>query len=169
MSHFDPIEVLKYGVIGLGFLLAYLAYRLLRKEQEQRGDRPRPHLVRAISYFMVFSIVLVGLGFISELFFPHSCDEAVSSLDRTNHILSNMASTQNDSLTALQKQAASQVNAAPPYYGNNQPYYFGLMQAASATVGQIIPIENNFMTALDAAVSAVQQSKPACSPHFSGN
>jgi len=39
MQNINPVEVLKLGVIGLVFLLAWLAYILLRKEQAQ--EKPR--------------------------------------------------------------------------------------------------------------------------------
>jgi hypothetical protein len=36
MNKFNIIEILRLGVIGLGFLLAFLAYRLLAKEQSKK-------------------------------------------------------------------------------------------------------------------------------------
>ncbi|MFQ5770843.1 MAG: hypothetical protein ACE5HX_09925, partial [bacterium] len=62
----NVVEILGYGVIGLGFLLAFLAYRLLGKEQNK--DKPRPALIRAIYVFMAFSVVLSLIGFASEFF-----------------------------------------------------------------------------------------------------
>ena len=58
-------EILSYGVIGLGFLLAVLAYRLLTREQ--RRDEPREPMIRAIYTFMAFSAVLCLLGIAGEL------------------------------------------------------------------------------------------------------
>ncbi len=60
----DPYQILSYGVIGLGFLLAFLAYRLLTREQQR--DEPRPSMVRAIYTFMAFSLFLCVIGFGSE-------------------------------------------------------------------------------------------------------
>lgn len=60
----NVFDILSYGVIGLGFLLALLAYRLLT--QEQRITKPRANILKAIYTFMAFSIVLCILGFIGE-------------------------------------------------------------------------------------------------------
>jgi hypothetical protein len=65
MATFDPIRALSYGVIGLGFLLAFLAYRLLAKEQA-RAD-VRTGSLTATYVFMAFSICLTGIGLYSEI------------------------------------------------------------------------------------------------------
>lgn len=66
MDAINPYEILSYGTIGLGFLLAFLAYRLLSKEQHK--DEPRKSILGAINTFMAFSIVLCMIGFGSEFF-----------------------------------------------------------------------------------------------------
>ncbi len=58
-------EILGYGVIGLGFLLAFLAYRLLMAEQKR--STVRKNMLTAIKIFMGFSFSLCGLGLASEL------------------------------------------------------------------------------------------------------
>lgn len=60
----DPVKILGYGVIGLGFLLALLAYRLLAKEQAQK--KANPLVLRAIYVFMFFSFALTAIGLGSE-------------------------------------------------------------------------------------------------------
>jgi len=60
----DPTNILSYGVIGLGFLLAFLAYRLSSKEQER--VEPRRSILVTIHVFMIFSIILCMIGFGSE-------------------------------------------------------------------------------------------------------
>jgi len=65
MRGFDPANILSYGVVGLGFLLAFLAYRLLAMEQNKR--EPQPATIKAIYVFMAFSFSLTGLGLVSEL------------------------------------------------------------------------------------------------------
>ncbi|MCP4264062.1 MAG: hypothetical protein GY777_00545 [Candidatus Brocadiaceae bacterium] len=62
MNNMPVVEILRIGVIGLGFLLAFLAYRLLVREQQR--DRVRKSFIRATYVFMFFSVVLsiVGLG-----------------------------------------------------------------------------------------------------------
>jgi hypothetical protein len=59
------VQILGYGTIGLGFLLAFLAYRLLNREQSI--ESPREGILKAISKFMIFSFSLCGLGLSSEL------------------------------------------------------------------------------------------------------
>jgi len=61
----EPAAILSYGVIGLGFLLALLAYFLLLREQHAK--EPRESILAAINRFMIFSLVLAGLGLTSEV------------------------------------------------------------------------------------------------------
>lgn len=61
----NAFEILSYGVIGLGFLLAVLAYILLLKEQKLA--EPRQSMLNAINRFMLFSVVLCSIGIVSEL------------------------------------------------------------------------------------------------------
>jgi hypothetical protein len=65
MTSLDPAKLLSYGAIGLGFLLAFLAYLLL--SHEQKVPKPRQAIIRAIYSFMLFSFVLAMLGFVTEL------------------------------------------------------------------------------------------------------
>lgn len=53
-------QILKYGPIGLGLLLAVLAFRLLKQEQSQKS--PRKSMLRAILFFMAFSLTLCLVG-----------------------------------------------------------------------------------------------------------
>jgi hypothetical protein len=57
-------EILKYGIIGLGAILAFLAYLLLT--QEQRKPKPRRQILTATYVFMSFSLLLIGLGVFSD-------------------------------------------------------------------------------------------------------
>ena len=54
------VNILSYGVIGLGFLLALLSYRLLSNEQKR--DVPRKSILNSILIFMVFSVLLCLVG-----------------------------------------------------------------------------------------------------------
>jgi cytochrome bd-type quinol oxidase subunit 1 len=65
MTGIDLSGILSYGVIGLGFLLALLAYRLLGREQQK--ETPRKSILIAIHVFMIFSVVLCLIGFGSEI------------------------------------------------------------------------------------------------------
>src|SRR5271155_6009933 len=66
LADMDVVKILGYGVLGLGFLLALLAYRLLSKEQGKQA--PSPDAFRAIYVFMGFSLVLCILGLVSQFF-----------------------------------------------------------------------------------------------------
>lgn len=61
----NAIEFIKYGVIGLGFLLAVLSYMLLVKEQ--KNEHPRKSMLYSIGVFMAFSLMICSIGLISEL------------------------------------------------------------------------------------------------------
>lgn len=71
------VQVLQVGVIGLGFLLALMAYRLL--SQEMMRDESRPSIMRAIYVFMCFSIVLCGIGVASQFLPSNTTNESPST------------------------------------------------------------------------------------------
>lgn len=58
MEGLDFVGVLKLGFVGLGFLLAGLAYLLLKAEQQK--NQPRPTMITPIYVFMAFALVLSG-------------------------------------------------------------------------------------------------------------
>jgi len=64
-ENLNAFEILSYGVIGLGFLLAVLAYFLLNREQKL--DNVRDSMLKAINRFMVFSFSLCTIGIMSEM------------------------------------------------------------------------------------------------------
>jgi len=61
----NVVDILQIGVIGLGFLLAVLAYHLLTKEQKQ--NPPRSVILNSIYVFMFFSVVLCVIGIFSQI------------------------------------------------------------------------------------------------------
>ena len=61
------VEILRFGGIGLAFLLAFLAYRLIAKEAAKPPEEARPKIVRTIWGFMVLAGVLAVVGVASEL------------------------------------------------------------------------------------------------------
>jgi hypothetical protein len=65
MSTLNFANLLSYGAIGLGCILAVLAYWLIRAEQ--RLVKPRRQLFVAVYVFMGFALLLSGFGFGSEL------------------------------------------------------------------------------------------------------
>jgi len=64
LDSINVIDILGFGIIGLGFLLALMAYRLLAREQGRA--RTRKNMLRAVYIFMAFSVVLIIIGFASE-------------------------------------------------------------------------------------------------------
>lgn len=59
-------EFLKYGAIGLSFLLAFLSFHLLYKEQAKKA--PNRQIMLSIYLFMVFSLILCFAGFSLDFF-----------------------------------------------------------------------------------------------------
>jgi hypothetical protein len=87
------VTFLAYGAIGLGLALAILSFKLLRIEQTL--PEPRPSVFRAIYAFMLMTVVLTALGFISEY------------LDRSKELwrlLDNMSQL-NDTIDGMKKYA----------------------------------------------------------------
>lgn len=73
MSSFDILQilqdipqVLQYGIMGFGALLALFAYRLLNTEQK-RPESPRPEILRSVHVFMAFSILLCVIGLVAQI------------------------------------------------------------------------------------------------------
>jgi hypothetical protein len=66
LKELNIVEILKIGSIGLGFLLALMSYMLLKKEQEK--DKPNKSVLNTTRTFMLFSILIMLLGIISEFF-----------------------------------------------------------------------------------------------------
>ncbi|MFC1889434.1 hypothetical protein ACFL4G_06730 [Thermodesulfobacteriota bacterium] len=60
----DFFDLLKYGIIGLGTILAVLSYQLLSREQRQ--SNPRPTILKAVYIFMGFSLLLCVLGILAQ-------------------------------------------------------------------------------------------------------
>src|SRR6185295_18076364 len=70
MNILQLTDALKYGLIGLGAILATLCFFLLTKEQKR--TRPRQNILTSIYIFMAFSCVLVILGIIGQNTAPQS-------------------------------------------------------------------------------------------------
>ncbi len=54
------VEILRLGAVGLVFLLAALAFRLLLKEQAR--EHPRELILRSVRTFMIFAVILALIG-----------------------------------------------------------------------------------------------------------
>jgi hypothetical protein len=76
MSNVNVVDILRLGAIGLGFLLALMAYRLLAKEQAK--EVPREAILLATRSYMLFAIVLVVVAAIAELIKPMTTTTAIS-------------------------------------------------------------------------------------------
>jgi hypothetical protein len=70
LKNLDVVAVLSLGATGLGFFLAIFAYWLLGREQ--RVNRPRANMLKAINIYMVFAILLVMLGIFGRFLDKHS-------------------------------------------------------------------------------------------------
>lgn len=57
-------DILKYGGLGLGLALAFLSYKLIATEQ--RKDKPNKNIMFLTYGFFILSIVVSGMGFVSE-------------------------------------------------------------------------------------------------------
>jgi hypothetical protein len=57
-------EALKYGLIGLGAILAILSFFLITKEQNK--PEPRKQILNSVYMFMGFSVVLLLMGLVGE-------------------------------------------------------------------------------------------------------
>ncbi|HWZ84125.1 MAG TPA: hypothetical protein VNW47_15965 [Terriglobales bacterium] len=78
MAGIDVVKILGYGVLGLGFLLALLAYRLLSKEQGRQT--PSPDALHGIYVFMGFSLALCILGLVSQFFDRQPAEQKSDSI-----------------------------------------------------------------------------------------
>jgi NhaP-type Na+/H+ or K+/H+ antiporter len=65
MTNIDVVKILQMGIIGLGFLLALLAFWLLRNEQHKQT--PSGLMLIAIYVFMFFSCALCVFGLVPEV------------------------------------------------------------------------------------------------------
>jgi hypothetical protein len=59
------LDILRLGLIGLAFILAFLAFRLLKLEQQK--PTPRGSILVAVYVFMLFSLALCGFTVTKEL------------------------------------------------------------------------------------------------------
>ncbi len=96
-----PASILSYGIIGLGFLLAGLAFRLLNKEQNKKT--PSQIIVRSIYAFEVFCIVLVILGGTNEYVKSDTRWHNSELVARVSALTDELAALQNTNLTLSQQ------------------------------------------------------------------
>ena len=66
MGGLNVVQILGLGVSGFGFLMAYLAYRLL--DRAQTRPNPSKSTIVAIGAYMVFAIVLCSFGLVAQMY-----------------------------------------------------------------------------------------------------
>jgi hypothetical protein len=79
---FDPVSILSFGAIGFGFLLAFMAYRLLVREQNR--PKAQPATIKMLYGYMAFCIALTAFGFVFE-FARHRLSAADSASLRAEY------------------------------------------------------------------------------------
>jgi hypothetical protein len=129
MQGLDVYAILGYGVAGLGFLLAVLAYMLLRNEQH--NPEPRPSMLRSIGFFMGFSVVLCVLGLIAQFFRPpisptevEDLNTRLEAMDAYADYLEKKAGAQEKTLTRYQERQEERRNVAKGF----QTYSSSILQ-----------------------------------------
>lgn len=110
MENLDVYKILSYGAIGLGCILAFLAYQLLRKEQDI--IQPRQQILTSIYVFMVFSLVLSTIGFVTEYAKDRKISEIKSQLNSERNKNLEVANSLSEVLR-VKEVAALEYNAPP--------------------------------------------------------
>lgn len=125
MENINVLEVLRLGVIGLGFLLALLSYRLLGAEQKR--ENVRGNVLNSIYIFMFFSLFLSGLGLASEAIKRSdgaSGENPVSTSGKTIDLSSRVVNV--DAARRL-ANVVSQIDAISRSIGRDLPVYEPMM------------------------------------------
>ena len=115
MENLSFYNLLSYGAIGLGCILAVLAYFLLRNEQDK--PEPRKQILKSIYVYMAFSLVLIAFGFGAELYRDsirgsQTAPEDLAALKAENHQLSEALRKEQDKL--LMRMRADVVSELRP-------------------------------------------------------
>jgi hypothetical protein len=110
-ENLDVVKILGYGVIGLGLLLATLAFRLLQKEQSK--NTPEDKILKSVYMFMIFSVVLcligVGAQFLDQSKASNIQQEEVDKLKAEVSRLQGELKSRDDKIEMLTKEATKQV------------------------------------------------------------
>jgi len=110
VENLDFYKILSYGAIGLGCILAFLSYRLLSREQEK--ERPRQRILTSIYLFMVFSLSLSTVGFVTEYAKDQKISEFNNLLDSERIKNMELANSLSEVLK-IKEVAALESNASP--------------------------------------------------------
>ena len=161
ISTIDPIKALQLGVIGLGFLLAVLAYNLLRKEQHKAN--PSPPMLRAILIFEAFSLLLCILGLAAQVLKPRpDCSRYVTELQGIQSDINSMATTEQDALNDMKKRR----DAYREEEHKNFSLYQGVSDLAKGHADdldrEITASEAGFNTRLQSAKKTISDAVDEC-------
>ncbi len=113
MENIDVVAILRYGSIGLGFLLALFTYLLISAELKR--TEPRGSVISVLKWFMIFSIFLLIIGAIASYF------DNSKTIDRLrNEILEHSGGTNTltDKLSTLQSQLGESDSTINELQGN---------------------------------------------------
>lgn len=91
MPNLDIGKILSYGGLGLGFLLAFLAYVLLLSEQ--RKSPPRQEILISVTRFMVFAVIISLTAIASEYVKTQAASTCGTSYLKTKLIQANPVKT----------------------------------------------------------------------------
>lgn len=95
------VSILQVGFVGFAFLLAFLAYRLLRNESDK--EKPKTAILQATSKYMTFAVVLCFLAVAAqfgqsylERNEPKPTDSAsIGSIERVDALKQELAGLKN--------------------------------------------------------------------------
>ncbi len=110
MENLDVYKILSYGAIGLGCILAFLSYQLLSKEQGMK--QPRQQILTSIYAFMVFSLVLSSIGFVTEFARDRKISAVKNQLESERTKNREVANSLSEVLR-VKEVAALESNASP--------------------------------------------------------
>lgn len=114
----DPLsvaaQILSYGVVGLGCVLAILAYRLLSLEQD-RVAGPNAEMLRSIYIYMGFSLLIAGIGFGSEMW---GTKDRAAEIKRLSNELDAKAKEFASSMDAKSKEYADSLAVKTKEYND---------------------------------------------------
>ena len=84
------VDILKLGLPGLVFLFAFLAYRLLRQEQQREGQ-PRPELLAEIRRFQYVCLIAAVLTIVASLLHRPEPDQDCLLFNRSIVVSTSLA------------------------------------------------------------------------------
>lgn len=141
MEGLNLFELLSYGAIGLGCILAVLAYFLLKNEQEQ--ETIRQNMLTAIYVFMGFSTLLVLMGFVTEYYQESkvkrkltTCVSDLSDIKQKQIQIEQRLTSAREVLTELMKQKEGKVDRLKQLQPSN-PAYFALVNEIQADLARL--------------------------------